>query len=94
MVEVAINERAAPYGFVSEGVSVGSKQGGLRPQEGPRHAAPRGRRLLLQLAFQGGHLAGWRWGGKKRRQRKKKSREGQEVAKGWGEGGQRRRLEG
>lgn len=76
MVEVAINERAAPYGFVSEGISVGSKQGGLRPQEGPRHAAPRGRRLLLQLALQGGHLAGWRWGGQEKEKEKKKIKGG------------------
>lgn len=65
--------RAAPYGFVSEGVSVGSEQGGLRPQEGPRHAAPRGRGLLLELAFQGGHLVsgvGVR-GGKEEREEKK-----------------------
>lgn len=57
--------RAAPYGFVSEGVSVGSEQGGLRPQEGPRHAAPRGRGLLLELAFQGGHLVSGGGGARK-----------------------------
>lgn len=85
--------RAAAYGFVSEGVSVGSEQGGLRPQEGPRHTASRGRRLLLELAFQGGHLVGWRWrkgenikGGTRGSERKRRVR--------GGVGTRGRRLEG
>lgn len=86
MVDVAINRRAAPYRFVSEGVSVGSEQGGLRPQEGPGHTASRGRRLLLELAFQGGHLVGWGRGARKGEREKKTSREGQEKAKGMGGG--------
>lgn len=45
-----------PYRFISEGVSVGAEQGSLRSQEGPRHPASGGSGLLLQLAFQGGHL--------------------------------------
>jgi len=47
-----------PYGFVSQGVPVGSEQSGLHPQEGPRHATSCCRGLLLQLALQRGHLVG------------------------------------
>lgn len=45
-----------PYRFISEGISVGSKQSGLRSKEGPRHTTSCRCRLLLQLAFQRGHL--------------------------------------
>lgn len=44
------------YRFVSQGVSVGSKQDGLRSQEGRRHAISGGHRLFLQLALERGHL--------------------------------------
>lgn len=87
MVGAAIVRRAAPYWSVSQGVPVGSEQGGLRPQEGPRHAAPRGCRLLLEFAFQGGHLVGWGVVGgvqEKEKEKKKTSREEQEVVKAMG----------
>lgn len=45
-----------PYRFISESISVGSKQSGLRSQEGPRHATSCCCGLLLQLALQSGHL--------------------------------------
>lgn len=58
-----------PYRFISEGISVGSKQSGLRSKKGPRHATSCCCRLLLQLALQRGYLVknikreGEGWGG-------------------------------
>lgn len=54
--DIAAFRNDETYRFVSQGVPVGSEEGGLRSQEGPRHAIPGGRRLFLQLALERGHL--------------------------------------
>ena len=44
------------YRFVSQSISVGSKQSRLSPEEGPGYSIPRSCGLLLQFIFQGRDL--------------------------------------
>lgn len=68
------------YRFVSQGVSVGAKEGCLRAKEGPGHPTSCCRGLLLQLTLQTGDLGQQereregdrgRWGGGGKEGRKK-----------------------